>query len=93
MARMMVGLLAPTSGSIELDGRSVEALAREDRKALYRKVQMVFQDPLGSLNPRKTVRAILEATVKELHGMDSKGGASGSRSSCNSACCRRPAKW
>jgi peptide/nickel transport system ATP-binding protein len=72
MARMMVGLLPPTSGEVELEGRSVSELAREDRKALYRKVQMVFQDPLGSLNPRKTVRAILEAPLKELHGMDTK---------------------
>ena len=70
LARMMVGLLAPTSGNIELDGRSVEELAREDRQKLHRKVQMVFQDPLGSLNPRKTVRAILEAPLKALHGMD-----------------------
>lgn len=72
LARMMVGLLRPTAGSIELDGRSVEELAREDRKALHRKVQMVFQDPLGSLNPRKTVRSILEAPLKALHGMDQK---------------------
>ena len=72
LARMMVGLLQPTAGTIELDGRRVDALAREDRRALHRKVQMVFQDPLGSLNPRKTVRAILEAPLKALHGMDPK---------------------
>jgi peptide/nickel transport system ATP-binding protein len=72
LARMMVGLLPPTAGTIELDGRSVQELAREDRQALHRKVQMVFQDPLGSLNPRKTVRAILEAPLKALHGMDAK---------------------
>jgi ABC-type glutathione transport system ATPase component len=70
MARMMVGLLEPTAGRVELEGRSVAALAREDRKALYRKVQMVFQDPLGSLNPRKTVRQILSAPLRALHGMD-----------------------
>ena len=38
-------------------------LLGEDRRALYRRVQMVFQDPLGSLNPRKTVRQILEAPL------------------------------
>src|SRR5439155_25276219 len=69
MARMMVGLLLPTAGDITLDGGSVAALARADRKALHRKVQMVFQDPLGSLNPRKTVRAILEAPLRALHGL------------------------
>jgi ABC-type glutathione transport system ATPase component len=72
LARMMVGLLPPTAGTIDIDGRSVEELAREDRKALHRKMQMVFQDPLGSLNPRKTVRSILEAPLKALHGMGQK---------------------
>ena len=37
--------------------------------ALHRKVQMVFQDPLGSLNPRKTVRQILEVPLRSLRGM------------------------
>jgi peptide/nickel transport system ATP-binding protein len=69
LARLMVGLLTVTSGEIELDGKSVAGLLREDRRALYRRVQMVFQDPLGSLNPRKTVREILEAPLKALCGM------------------------
>ena len=69
LARMMVGLLTATAGEIELDGRSVAQLLSEDRRALYRRVQMVFQDPFGSLNPRKTVREILEAPLKALHGM------------------------
>jgi peptide/nickel transport system ATP-binding protein len=69
LARMVVGLLTATSGEIELDGKSVAGLLREDRRALYRRVQMVFQDPLGSLNPRKTVREILEAPLKALCGM------------------------
>jgi peptide/nickel transport system ATP-binding protein len=70
LARMMVGLLSPTAGEIELEGRSVQELARRDRKALHKKAQMVFQDPLGSLNPRKTVRQILEAPLIALHRMD-----------------------
>ena len=69
LARMMVGLLPPTSGEIEIDGRGIADLARTDRRALHRKVQMVFQDPLGSLNPRKTVQQILEAPLRALHGM------------------------
>ena len=70
LARMMVGLLKATSGSIDLDGRGVAELLAEDRRALYCRIQMVFQDPLGSLNPRKTVRQILEAPLKALRGMD-----------------------
>lgn len=69
LARMMVGLLPPTSGAITIDGQDVAELARRDRVALHRKIQMVFQDPLGSLNPRKTVRQILEAPLVALHGL------------------------
>ena len=69
LARMMVGLLEPTEGALEIDGESIPTLARRDRRALHRRVQMVFQDPLGSLNPRKTVRQILAAPLIALHGM------------------------
>ena len=69
-ARMVVGLLPPSAGRLEIDGQSIPELARRDRRALHRRVQMVFQDPLGSLNPRKTVRQILTAPLVALHGMD-----------------------
>ena len=70
LARMMVGLIPPTGGALTIDGRSIPALARSDRRALYRRVQMVFQDPSGSLNPRKTVREILTAPLRALRGLD-----------------------
>ncbi len=69
LARMMVGLLPPSSGRLEIDGASIPDMARRDRRSLHRRVQMVFQDPLGSLNPRKTVRQILSAPLQALHGM------------------------
>ena len=69
LARMMVGLLEPTAGAMTVDGESIPALARRNRRALYRRVQMVFQDPLGSLNPRKTVREILSAPLGALKDM------------------------
>ncbi|MDR0239716.1 MAG: ABC transporter ATP-binding protein [Deltaproteobacteria bacterium] len=50
LARILVGLLAPSSGSMEFDGLPVQ-----DRTALYGRVQMVFQDPFSSLNPRMRV--------------------------------------
>jgi len=77
LARMIVGLLEPTAGRLEIDGQSIPELARRDRRALHRRVQMVFQDPLGSLNPRKTVRQILEAPLRALQRMDM--GARGRR--------------
>jgi len=69
LARMIVGLLEPSAGRLEIDGASIAELARTDRRALHRRVQMVFQDPLGSLNPRKTVGQILAAPLMTLHGL------------------------
>jgi peptide/nickel transport system ATP-binding protein len=69
LARMIVGLLEPSAGRLEIDGQSIPDLARRNRRALHCRVQMVFQDPLGSLNPRKTVRQILTAPLRALHKM------------------------
>ncbi|NDV01603.1 ABC transporter ATP-binding protein [Pseudoroseicyclus tamaricis] len=66
LARMLVGLLPPTSGAIEIEG---EPLSRADPAAFGRKIQYVFQDPISSLNPRKTIRQIMEAPLKHLHKM------------------------
>lgn len=70
LARMLVGLDAPTGGCITFDGEDLAALARSDPRAVARKIQYVFQDPLASLNPRKTIREILEAPLIHLLGMD-----------------------
>lgn len=66
LARMIVGLLPPTHGRILIDNRPIEQF---DPLTLHRKVQMVFQDPMGSLNPRKTVRQILDVPLRSLRGM------------------------
>ncbi|MEQ8966409.1 MAG: ATP-binding cassette domain-containing protein [Azospirillaceae bacterium] len=66
LGRMLVGLLEPTSGTIRLDGKPVRGLAGAEKLAFHRKVQLVFQDPLSSLNPRKTVRQILEGPLEVL---------------------------
>ena len=66
-ARMLVGLLPTSTGTIEIDG---EAIDKADPAAFGRKIQYVFQDPVSSLNPRKTIRQIMEAPLKHLHGMD-----------------------
>lgn len=57
LARIMVGLEAPTTGSVRLGG--VELRGRRTRTQ-HRAVQMVFQDPRSSLNPRLTIRASVE---------------------------------
>ncbi len=66
LARMLVGLEPPTGGSIEIAGK---ALDKSDPAAFGRLIQYVFQDPISSLNPRKTIRQIMEAPLRRLHGM------------------------
>ncbi len=68
VALSILGLLAPTRGRIVLDGQVVTGGQAGDRKALARIVQMVFQDPYASLNPRQTVRRTLEDPLR-LHGV------------------------
>ncbi len=63
LARMLVGLSTPTTGTIEIDGRAFDT---NDRRLSSQQIQYVFQDPLSSLNPRKTIRAIMEAPLKSL---------------------------
>ncbi|TCD13679.1 ABC transporter ATP-binding protein [Oricola cellulosilytica] len=66
LARMIVGLDVPTGGRITFDGRDLAAEAGKDLRRLSRDVQYVFQDPVASLNPRKTIRTILEAPLIHL---------------------------
>ena len=66
LARMLVGLLPPTTGTIELEGA---ALDTADPALFGKRIQYVFQDPISSLNPRKTIRQIMEAPLKLLHRM------------------------
>ena len=60
LGRSVLRLLEPTSGSVRFDGRNILSLGGASLRALRRRMQIVFQDPYGSLNPRLTVRAILE---------------------------------
>ncbi|GAA5068292.1 ATP-binding cassette domain-containing protein [Roseibacterium beibuensis] len=67
LARMLVGLSEPTTGTIEIEGA---ALDNADPAVFGKRIQYVFQDPISSLNPRKTIRQIMDAPLKLLHGMD-----------------------
>ncbi|GGY43818.1 ABC transporter ATP-binding protein [Streptomyces tanashiensis] len=57
--RMIVRLLEPTAGSVSYDGRDISHLSQRELKPLRRELQMVFQDPHSSLNPRQTVARII----------------------------------
>jgi peptide/nickel transport system ATP-binding protein/oligopeptide transport system ATP-binding protein len=62
--RMLVRLLEPTAGQIVFDGRDITKLSRGDMRPLRRDIQMIFQDPFSSLNPRHTVGAIVGAPYR-----------------------------
>ena len=66
LARMLVGLIEPTTGHIEIEGKPLD---NADPSAFGKLIQYVFQDPVSSLNPRKTIRQIMEAPLVHLHGM------------------------
>jgi oligopeptide/dipeptide ABC transporter ATP-binding protein len=59
LGRALVKLVEPTSGSILFEGRDIAALSGSELKASRRGLQMIFQDPIGSLNPRMTVEEII----------------------------------
>src|SRR3954465_9596685 len=72
-ARLITRLLDPTSGTIEYKGRDIAGLSRKELKPFRREIQMIFQDPYSSLNPRKTVGSIISDPFR-IHGIDEGGG-------------------
>ena len=58
-ARLLCRLMDPTSGTITFEGKNVAEQKGDALKAMHRDMQMVFQDPYSSLNPRKTVGSII----------------------------------
>jgi oligopeptide transport system ATP-binding protein len=69
LGRMIVRLVEPTSGEIVFQGRDIVKLNRRDLSKIRRRIQIVFQNPYASLNPRMTAGAILEEPLL-VHGMD-----------------------
>ncbi len=68
LARLMTALIPVTSGSVEFGGQDLTRLGPQDLRRLRRDVQMVFQDPYGSLNPRRRVGAIINEPLA-IHGL------------------------
>ncbi len=64
VGNLLTKLLTPTAGEITIAGKDLLNVPKKDMMALRRNVQMIFQDPYSSLNPQKTVRAILEEPIK-----------------------------
>ena len=64
LARLVTLIEQPSAGNLEIDGISVAGASRAARKQLRRKVQIVFQNPYGALNPRQKIGAALEEPLK-----------------------------
>jgi oligopeptide/dipeptide ABC transporter ATP-binding protein len=71
LGRTLLRLLEPTSGTIQFDGDDVTSLGRADLKAARRHMQIVFQDSVGSLDPRMTVKQLVGEGLK-VHGFGSR---------------------
>ncbi len=67
-ARLLLRLMEPTDGSIKFEGREIAGIKGDELKALRREMQMIFQDPYSSLNPRKTVGSIISDPFV-IHGL------------------------
>jgi peptide/nickel transport system ATP-binding protein/oligopeptide transport system ATP-binding protein len=67
-ARLLMRLMDPTSGSIKFDGREIANTKGAELKAQRREMQMIFQDPYSSLNPRKTIGVIISEPYA-IHGL------------------------
>jgi oligopeptide transport system ATP-binding protein len=70
--RLLLRLIEPTSGKVFFQGREITGLKEREIRSLRREMQIIFQDPYGSLNPRMTVGAMLEEPLR-LHGLYRKG--------------------
>ena len=77
VGRTILRLIEPTSGRVTFDGHEVFGLDAEQMRGLRREMQIIFQDPYGSLNPRMTIGAMLEEPIL-VHGIDSVEPASSS---------------
>lgn len=71
VGRCMLRLHEPTSGEVVFEGRDITRLGSSDLRALRREMQIIFQDPYASLNPRHSILSIISEPLK-IHGMGGK---------------------
>lgn len=73
MGRLITRLIEPSAGKVEFDGRDITHLSMGKMRPMRRDVQMIFQDPYSSLNPRHTIGTIVSAPFR-LQGVEPEGG-------------------
>lgn len=81
MGRVITRLQEPTGGSIHFEGQDITRLNAAGMRPLRRDIQMIFQDPYGSLNPRHTIGGIVSAPFR-LQGVEPEGGVKRRSSAC-----------
>ena len=69
LGRGILRLIEPTAGEVLFDGTDISSLKKEELRVARRRMQMVFQDPLGSLDPRQSVQSLLVEGM-QAHGLD-----------------------
>jgi oligopeptide transport system ATP-binding protein len=72
LGRLILRLVEPTSGTVRFDGRDVLAASGSELRQLRRQMQIIFQDPFGSLDPRMRVEEIVTEPLR-IHGMEGAG--------------------
>ena len=74
LGRMVAGILEPTAGSVAYRGHDLKSLPPDEARKVSLRIQMIFQDPFASLNPRLRVRDII-GEAPEVHGIIGAGEA------------------
>ncbi|MGE3324546.1 MAG: ABC transporter ATP-binding protein, partial [Acidimicrobiia bacterium] len=69
VGRLLINLLRPTSGSVNFEGHEISSLGEKQMRPLRQRIQMVFQDPYASLQPRMTIGRALAEPLEVHHGM------------------------
>jgi oligopeptide/dipeptide ABC transporter ATP-binding protein len=71
VGRCLLRLIEPTRGEVEFEGQNIVGLPAEEMRVLRREMQIIFQDPYASLNPRMTIRSIVSEPLK-IHSIGNK---------------------
>ena len=71
VGRCLLRLIEPTSGNVVFEGKEIVGLAADEMRALRREMQIIFQDPYASLNPRMSIRSTISEPLK-IHGIANK---------------------
>jgi peptide/nickel transport system ATP-binding protein len=68
LGRTLIRLIKPTSGKILFEGRDIAIISNEEMRRMRKKIQIIFQDPYGSLNPKITIGSAIQEPLK-MHGL------------------------